>query len=68
MSDDLIVTLGLLAAVVACLAKPCTPTHWSRVKVSRRALDALPEPAREPVARSPEASESGFADGLTTPA
>ena len=63
VSDVLIVALGLLAAVAACLAKPCSPTHWSVVKAPRLPLDQLPEKANE-LALDP-ASEPGFADGLT---
>ena len=67
VSDVLLLTLGLLAAVVGCLAKPCSPSRWSVVKAPRVALEAAAE-APEAVVESAPASEPGFADGLTAPA
>lgn len=65
VSDLLLLTLGLLGAVVACLARPCPPERWSVVKPPR------PLPAPEPVTTEPALdrdSEPGFADGLTVAA
>jgi hypothetical protein len=70
VSDTLIVTLGLLLATLACLAKPCRPSQWSHVKACRSALGPLPmsvpAPALDPE-RAPE-SVPGFADGLSVTA
>jgi len=68
VSDVLVLTLGLLAAVVACLARPCTPLELARVKASRRPLEPLPSSGYAAVDEQAPASEPGFADGLTAPA
>lgn len=64
MSDILMVTLGLLAGVVGCLAKPCRPEHWLYVKAARPQPLLVPCPAPEPGFDHEPASEPGFADGL----
>jgi hypothetical protein len=62
VSDLLLLTLGLLGAVLACLARPCPPEQWSVVKPSRP--EPLPEPVDVEEALDRD-SEPGFADGLT---
>jgi hypothetical protein len=64
VSDVLIATLGLLASVVACLARPCRPEQWAPVKAARVELAPLAMSAAEPVPAGDRASEPGFADGL----
>ena len=68
VSDILMLTLGLLAGVVGCLAKPCKPEYWTHVKAARAELEV--PPSRAPVSDfEPEpVSEPGFADGLATAA
>ncbi|HYQ16014.1 MAG TPA: hypothetical protein VEQ58_09655 [Polyangiaceae bacterium] len=61
-------TLGLLAAVVGCLAKPCDPAQWVHVKATRALLVPLPESSADLALEPAPASEPGFADGLTAPA
>jgi hypothetical protein len=66
VSDILIMTLGLLAGVVGCLAKPCRPGDWAHVKAARVEVEVVVAPTRvlahdfdaDPV------SEPGFCDGL----
>lgn len=70
VSDVLILTLGLLASVLGCLARPCRPEQWAYVKAARLVpapvtLAVTPVPAALDAA--PE-SEPGFADGLTAAA
>lgn len=65
VSDLLLLTLGLLGAVVACLARPCPPEQWSVVKAPRP--QPLPAPVMEQLPLDRE-SEPGFADGLTVAA
>jgi hypothetical protein len=65
VSDVLIATLGLLASVVACLARPCRPEQWAPVKPARLELAPLPLTVREPVTAGDRISEPGFADGLS---
>jgi len=64
----LIMTLGLLAGVVGCLARPCKPENFAHVKAARFEREPIPNssPARdfEPA----PASEPGFADGLAATA
>lgn len=66
------VTLGLLAGVVGCLAKPCTPERWTLVKAARHAPTALAVPlvplATEGAGEPDRESEPGFADGLAAAA
>ncbi len=69
MSDILVITLGLLAGSIGCLARPCRPEHWTQVKAARvelapwvsaesgRDFELEPEPMSEPE----PASEPGFA-------
>lgn len=64
MSDLLLVTLGLLAAVVGCLSKPCRPAQWTNVKAPRVVLQPLAEPDVEAVGQLERISEPGFADGI----
>ena len=66
VSDILIMTLGLLAGVVGCLARPCKPEQWSHVKAARVALEAAPLSSHQPDFE--RVSEPGFADGLTAAA
>lgn len=68
MSDILIMTLGLLAGVVGCLAKPCTPERWTPVKAARPEPEAVLAKAREPDCEGEPASTPGFADGLAVAA
>lgn len=64
VSDVLIATLGLLASVVACLARPCRPEQWAHVKSARVELAPLAMTVAEPVSAGDRSSEPGFADGL----
>jgi hypothetical protein len=64
MSDILMVTLGLLAGVVGCLAKPCRPEQWRYVKAARPRPRPMPCLAPEPGFDHEPASAPGFADGL----
>lgn len=66
MNDILVMTLGLLAGVVGCLAMPCAPDRWATVKPARLPLEPLRD-EEKPVARE-WLSEPGFADGLTSAA
>jgi hypothetical protein len=68
VSDILIMTLGLLAGVLGCLARPCTPEQWSHVKAARMEPEALPSPVLEQSFEPEPASEPGFADGLAAAA
>jgi hypothetical protein len=68
VSDILIMTLGLLAGVVGCLAKPCGPEHWAHVKTARAEADATPHSSRETDFEPVPESEPGFADGLAAAA
>jgi len=68
VSDILILTLGLLAGVVGCLAKPCTPENWVHVKAARIEPAAIPNSSRERDFEPVPASEPGFADGLAAAA
>ncbi|MES1188126.1 MAG: hypothetical protein ABUL60_30185 [Myxococcales bacterium] len=68
MSDILIMTLGLLAGVVGCLAKPCPPEQWTHVKAARQAPAPLLPAEAEPAIEAEPASEPGFADGLAAAA
>jgi len=70
VSDVLILTLGLLASVLGCLARPCRPEQWVNVKAAR----PVPIPvvvvvtsvvADAVVADAEPRSEPGFADGLS---
>jgi hypothetical protein len=69
VSEFVIMTLGLLAGVLGCLAMPCAPERWGAVKPPRLPLEplsALPEP--EWLALHEQDGEPGFADGITTAA
>jgi hypothetical protein len=68
VSDILIVTLGLLAGVVGCLAKPCKPENWAYVKAAHLEPEAIPNSSRERDLEPAPASEPGFADGLAAAA
>ncbi len=68
VSDILMMTLGLLAGVVGCLARPCKPENWAYVKAGRSQLEAIPESVRAPDFQSAPVSEPGFADGLAAAA
>jgi hypothetical protein len=68
VSDILIMTLGLLAGVVGCLAKPCAPELWSHVKAARLEPEAMPSSAPERDFEPAAESEPGFADGLAAAA
>jgi hypothetical protein len=68
VSDILIMTLGLLAGVVGCLARPCKPENWAHVKAARIAPEALPMSSHEQDFELAPVSEPGFADGLTAAA
>jgi hypothetical protein len=63
MSELIFMACTVLAGLVACLAEPATPERWSCVKPSRGPLS---EPAVLDQERDPEASEPGFADGLSS--
>jgi hypothetical protein len=64
MSELIFMASTVLAGLVACLVDPATPERWSCVKPSRGSLsDPAELPAQEP---DPEASEPGFADGLSS--
>ena len=65
VSDILIMTLGLLAGVLGCLARPCKPENWAHVKATRIELEALPVSVPERDFEPAPVSEPGFADGLT---
>jgi hypothetical protein len=68
VSDILIMTLGLLAGVVGCLAKPCKPEQWAHVKATRIDLAAMRSNAPVDDFEVEPASEPGFADGLAAAA
>ena len=68
VSDILIMTLGLLAGVVGCLARPCKPEDFAHVKASRIEPQAIPASSRERDFEPVPASEPGFADGLAAAA
>ena len=68
VSDILIMTLGLLAGVLGCLARPCKPENWTHVKATRVALAAIPETVHEQAIEPAPVSEPGFADGLAAAA
>ena len=68
MSDMLIMTLGLLAGVVGCLARHCKPEQWTHVKAARTEPEAMPSSARERDFEPAPVSEPGFADGLSAAA
>jgi hypothetical protein len=64
VSDLLIMTFGLLAGAVGCLAMPCAPERWSCVKAARPEPDTVP--LVNDAADAQRDSEPGFADGLTS--
>jgi hypothetical protein len=64
VSDILIMTLGLFAGVVGCLAKPCKPEQWVHVKAARSEPEAMPISSPGEALEPAPVSEPGFADGL----
>jgi len=68
VSDILIMTLGLLAGVVGCLAKPCKPENWVHVKAARVEAEVVPHSSHEREIEPAPVSEPGFADGLAAAA
>lgn len=71
VSDVLILTLGLLASVLGCLARPCRPEQWAHVMAARSVPAPVPvvEAVQgDAVLEAAPVSEPGFADGLTTAA
>jgi hypothetical protein len=68
VSDMLIMTLGLLAGVVGCLARPCKPEQWTHVKAACTEPEAASSSAPERDFEPAPVSEPGFADGLAAAA
>jgi hypothetical protein len=57
-------TLGLLAGVVGCLAKPCRPEQWSHVLAADTEHVALVERQTLPPPEAAPVCVPGFADGF----
>lgn len=66
VSDVLILTLGLLASVLGCLARPCRPEQWAIVKAARPVSTPVEVVVTPSVVEGAPVSEPGFADGLST--